>query len=292
MKIAYLVLCHKNPNQIERLIKQLSSDNVDFYLHIDKKVSDIKLKPKDNVYYVDEKDRVDVQWASISMVYATMALIKKALCSNIKYDYYFLISGQDFPIKSNTFIESFLKDNKGYNFIQILSHSDPMYKRYSKRNALYYPNWMFSQKILVKILRKIYIYISGGYGFTFKLFMRKQKNNIIFEYGSQWWGLERKCLIWIYNFLRKNNNLERIFNNSLTPDECVFQTAYMMSPYSNMHKDKVVFLEWSSNMNNPKILTMLDKRVLLADKVNLFARKFDENQDSQIIDCIEKNISS
>ena len=136
MKIAYLVLCHKNPNQIERLIKQLSSDNVDFYLHIDKKVSDIKLKPKDNVYYVDEKDRVDVQWASISMVYATIALIKKALCSNIKYDYYFLISGQDFPIKSNKFIESFLKKIKKTMSLEIEKKHLKLIEDYVNNNCI------------------------------------------------------------------------------------------------------------------------------------------------------------
>lgn len=288
MKIAYLILCHKNSHQIERLIKQLNTQNTDFYLHIDKKATNVKLMPRDNVYYVEDKERVDVRWATISMVYATMALVKKALNTNIKYDYYFLISGQDFPIKSNEYIESFLIENKGKNFIQVLSHSDPMYTRYKKRNVLYYPEWMFSQKTIVKILRKIYILISGGYKKTFKVFRRKLAANITFEYGSQWWGLERKCLVWIYNYLKKNNNLNKIFGYSLTPDECVFQTVFMMSPFNGTQRDKLVYLEWSKNRNNPKVLTKADFNLLLDDKKNLFARKFDESVDSEIIDCMEK----
>lgn len=161
-----------------------------------------------------------------------------------------------------------------------------------KRNAIYYPDWMFSQNTYVRILRKLYIYVTGGYKHTFKLFRRKQKNSIVYEYGSQWWGLRKESLLWIYDFLKKKENLTRLFGNSLTPDECVFQTAYMLSPYKTKHQDKVVFLDWAANMNNPRILTRDDLKLLITDKGNLFARKFDESVDSTILDWLEKRINS
>lgn len=37
IKIAYIVLCHKNAGQINKMIKKLDSKNCDFFLHIDKK---------------------------------------------------------------------------------------------------------------------------------------------------------------------------------------------------------------------------------------------------------------
>jgi len=39
IKIAYIVLCHKNAGQINKMIKKLDSKNCDFFLHIDKKSS-------------------------------------------------------------------------------------------------------------------------------------------------------------------------------------------------------------------------------------------------------------
>ena len=36
IKIAYIVLCHKNAGQINKMIKKLDSKNCDFFLHIDK----------------------------------------------------------------------------------------------------------------------------------------------------------------------------------------------------------------------------------------------------------------
>ena len=35
IKIAYIVLCHKNAGQINKMIKKLDSKNCDFFLHID-----------------------------------------------------------------------------------------------------------------------------------------------------------------------------------------------------------------------------------------------------------------
>ena len=36
-KQAYIILVHKNPNQLNRLLKMLDNENIDIFLHIDKK---------------------------------------------------------------------------------------------------------------------------------------------------------------------------------------------------------------------------------------------------------------
>ncbi|MGF1986665.1 MAG: hypothetical protein RMY62_002115 [Nostoc sp. ZfuVER08] len=38
MKIAYIILAHKYPEQLKRLIHRLNTENVSFFIHIDKKV--------------------------------------------------------------------------------------------------------------------------------------------------------------------------------------------------------------------------------------------------------------
>ena len=37
-KIAILILGHKNPNQLSKLVSSLANSHFDFYIHIDKKV--------------------------------------------------------------------------------------------------------------------------------------------------------------------------------------------------------------------------------------------------------------
>lgn len=58
MKIAILILCHKNPKQINLLLDKLNHQDIDCYIHIDKKAdfankitkrSNIVLLPMKNV---------------------------------------------------------------------------------------------------------------------------------------------------------------------------------------------------------------------------------------------------
>lgn len=38
-KMAYVVLCHKSPQQINLLIDRLTDEHVEFFLHVDKKAA-------------------------------------------------------------------------------------------------------------------------------------------------------------------------------------------------------------------------------------------------------------
>lgn len=114
IKIAYIVLCHKNAGQINKMIKKLDSKNCDFFLHIDKKSSIEEDIIKNNHIFVLPNDkRIDVKWGDISMIDATVNLMESVFTSKIKYDYIWLISGQDFPLKSSQEIINFLEKNKG-----------------------------------------------------------------------------------------------------------------------------------------------------------------------------------
>jgi hypothetical protein len=52
MRQAYVVTAYKDPAQIERLIKRLSHESFDFYIHLDKKID------KKNFIYLAEMERV------------------------------------------------------------------------------------------------------------------------------------------------------------------------------------------------------------------------------------------
>lgn len=285
MRIAYLILCHKNPDQVLTMINQLDNEGVDFYVHIDKKNTTFTLPERHNLIVLPIDKRIDVKWATNSMVYATLNLAHSALNSNIKYDYLCLLSGQDFPIKNNHEIQDYLQANIGCNFIEILPKDHQLYRRFCKRNELYYPMWMYGRTVICKFFKRMYIYLTGGFNRTYPLFQRKAPNGISFAFGSQWWCLTRKCLQWIVDYLYENPEILSFYDNSLTPDECIFQTMFMMSPFSKTAKDKLTFLEWDVNGNNPRVLTDSDYELLMgSDK--LFARKFDSTFDNHIIERI------
>ena len=285
MRIAYLILCHRNPDQVLTLINQLDDEKVDFYVHIDKKNTTFSLPERDNLFVLPIEERLDIRWATNSMVYATLNLAHTALNSNIQYDYLCLLSGQDFPIKSNFEIQEYLQANSGCNFIEILAKDHRLYRRYYKRTELYFPAWMYGRTNVCRIFKKLFIYLTGGFQRTFPLFLRKAPNGVSFAFGSQWWCLTRDCLQWIVDYLDNNPEVLAFFDNSLVPDECVFQTVFMLSPFSKTAKDTLTFWEWDASENHPRILTKADYELLInSDK--LFARKFECEKDREIIELL------
>lgn len=88
----------------------------------------------------DEK-RVSVEWAQISMVTATINLVEEAHRHG-KYDYYWLTSGQDWPLYSADEIVNFFKNHDGENFIQYWdskNYGNHLQNNLDKRNQIYFP---------------------------------------------------------------------------------------------------------------------------------------------------------
>lgn len=81
MKVAFLMQCHKNPEQINLLLKALKHPQVDVYVHVDSKSESIRedIGEGDGVYLLPKKDCVDVQWAQFSQVQATLNLLNAAI---------------------------------------------------------------------------------------------------------------------------------------------------------------------------------------------------------------------
>lgn len=289
MRIAYILLCHKNPQQVDGLIRKLRTEDTDFYVHVDKKATEFMLSETQNVVLLPIDMRVDVRWARRSMVEVTLAAIDCVFASGNHYDYVCLLSGQDFPIKSNAEIGGFLDAHRGANYIDVLDHSEPMYTRYSKRNALHYPVWMQSRTFIARAAKKLYIYLTGGDGHTFLFARRKNTTGLGFEFGSQWWCLTFDCLCWIREYVSNNPKFLDFFEYSLVPDECFFQTLFMASPYKSTRREKLTYLEWDKNRNNPRILRESDVSRLIKSEC-LFARKFDITVDRGALECLNRMI--
>lgn len=81
MKVAFLMQCHKNPKQINLLLKALKHPQVDVFIHVDSKNENIRenIEKIDGVYLLPKKDCVDVQWAQFSQVQATLNLLDAAI---------------------------------------------------------------------------------------------------------------------------------------------------------------------------------------------------------------------
>lgn len=230
----------------------------------------------------DEK-RVSVEWAQISMVTATINLVEEAHRHG-KYDYYWLISGQDWPLYSADEIVNFFKNHDGENFIQYWdskNYGNHLQNNLDKRNQIYFPLWMIGRRLWQKVVKRGWVELTGGYNRTWKSFMRKQLQ-IEFYFGSQWWALNRKTVDWLVGYLHEHKGYYEFYRNSVCPDESFFQTLVMRSPYADDKTEYLTYLQFPKGANSPDILTEDDLQRARESKY-LIMRKVDMNVDDSFL---------
>lgn len=291
MKLAILLLCHKNPKQINKFLEIMNHPRISFFIHIDKKnnFSEDIIK-RENILLLPHDLLQNIRWGDISMVQAILNLINY---SNSKgyFDYFWLCSGQDFPIKPVKEIIKFF-DDKTCNFINLFNSKNYIgnFNNYDKRNSLYFPKWMISNNLLQKIIKRIYIEVTGGYNKTL-FFNRKNITNFNFYFGSTWWCLNKKTIDWIINYCKEHKEYFNFYKNCANPDESFFHTLVLNSPYKNIIEEYLHYIDWTGCRNHPKTLTMYDFNKIKQSKF-LMARKFDIDVDEEIIRELEINLGN
>lgn len=286
MKLAIMLLCHKNMLQIVKLISVLNHPDVKIFIHMDKKVKDLSILSNiNNVVLLPPNYRVDVRWGEYSVAQAMINLIRFAKKTD-DYDYYWFCSGQDYPIRDIETILTYLDNNKGKNFIHFydfLNYKVGNENNYDKRNIIYYPQWMMRRNFVIRCMKRIYINVTGGYNYTWRMFRRRNKFSKIKSYfGSQWSCINRDLLNWIVDYIDKNEWFLTNLENSLVPDECIIQTLVMISPYRNSIEDYLHYIVFDKGKSSPNILTIKDIDNLRKSSA-LMARKFDVYKDEKIL---------
>ncbi len=285
-KIAILLMCHTLPKQINDFIAEFQEEDYDFYIHIDKKASiQDDITKNDNVFFIDDINRVNVQWGGYSQVEASLSLLKTAF-NNDKYLYYWLCSGQDYPIKSTAEITSVLKKSD-CNYIHVIKDNT----KYQKRVDINYPSWMIGRSLPQKILKTLYIYVTGGRTETLPLFKKRRPKEVNVQFGSSWWCLNEPTVQWLLQYIKCNPEFIQFFKRTLCPDESFYQTLVMTSPYRDYVKDNLVYVDWSENNNSPKTLTREDWP-LLQKSGKLIARKIDSTVDPAFYEQLKSQIRS
>ena len=235
--------------------------------------------------------RIDTQWGNISQVDATLSLLRYSHQYGY-FDFYWLCSGQDFPITSIKKIVDYFELHPKNVFLNLFNSNNSGLSKenhYTKRVAIYFPLWMLGKESWKRIIKRLYIEITGGYYHTFRWARRRQPENLRFFWGSQWICVSHQALSWVLSYLNKNSEYYQFMRNCSCPDESFFQTLIMNSPFAKDRKDYLHYIDWSEGKSSPKILRTSDYKKIVSCK-KLMARKFDETVDSTIIAEIEKEI--
>jgi Core-2/I-Branching enzyme len=274
--VAYFILVHRFPEQFKRLFKALYHPQNHYLIHIDLKAEqaihqEIQMFLKD-FPHTDILTSNSVLWGGYSMVQAELNGIKFLLDKGVQWDFFINLSGQDFPLKSQEEIQKFLSQNAGKNFIKVLNQS---VERPETMNRI---EGFFEET---------------PKGYVGKPSTRPYMKNITPYIGGQWMILTRPCCEFICNS-KEVQKFEDFYRNTFIADEGFFQTVLMNSSFKgtiiNDDKRAIIWIADGDVKLRPKTLTASDLDFLLQGD-NLFARKFDEISNPQIMDILEENIA-
>ena len=280
MKLAVLIQCHKCPRQVNELIQAFSHPDITVFVHVDRKSDITGELCGENLYILPDSLRVDVQWGTYSQVDATLHLLRYAKRKG-DFDAYCLLSGQDYPTVSAKKLLEFLSKNPTANYVNLLpckAYKLSYENNFDKRNTIYYPAFLIKRNKVSRVLRRIWVEMSGGYNRTFRFFRRKKPGRFQSYFGSSWWLLSGEFTSFVLAYLEKHKEYEAYFKHCLCADESFFQTLLMNSPYANTRKDYLHYIDWSEGNNSPKNLTLADFDSIIESE-KLFARKIDNDFD-------------
>jgi len=282
MAIAYLIMGHRHPDHILKLIGSLRDSTSFFVIHIDKRASDSVYAPLRDYAARDPDvflaERIRCYWGGFGIANATIECMKMAVKTNRDFDYAILLSGQDYPIKGTGQIAEFFEKNKGKEFIEFFPLAKPNrwsdfagYYQAMKR-VQYWTFYIRSRTIHVGLRRK------------FPLGWEPHG-------GSQWWCLSRECILYIEAFVRKNPGFVRYFKHVFIADECLFHTILSNSAFRDrIVSDDLRYIDTQHpNPGNPRTLEASDFESL-RQSPKLFARKFDPDRSKECLDRIDAEL--
>lgn len=283
MEKAYIILAHKAPEQLSFLVDSLDDGFSTFFIHIDKKANidqfDILKRYKEKIIFTK---RVSAKWGSFGLVEATLLAMQSVVDYNKQFKFVHLLSGQDFPIKSNRYINKFLSETDYNVFIEMFPM--PNYDRWIGDGGMYRINkYNFGREVYKVYLAKVLNFLSS----SFRLFERKMPYNMKPYGGSQWWSMDLYTLKTILEFIDKNPVYVSFYKYSFTPDEMFFQTILANIDGIKICSDNLRFIKWENYSDAHPLLITPEHVSEFSKSKSLFTRKIDFDKNFDVIPLIE-----
>lgn len=282
MKHAFLIMAHKNFDQLDELLRLLDHERIDIFLHVDKK-SPKYVVPICSYSNIIQIPSIKTNWGGYSLVESELKLLDAALHNGENYNFIHLLSGQDLPIKPIGEILSFFDSHKKYNFIHFDLPEDS--KKREERVRYYYPFleykqrgkrtiWSISQRLILEIQKFLNVDRTKGYKGQFKS-------------GSQWWSIDSELARYI---LSERKLIRKLFKYTMSDEMFVQTLVYNSKYYETLYRKESDELIANQRLidfdrGNPYIWTIKDIDEIKNSDL-LFARKFDDSVDKEVIEDI------
>lgn len=296
--LAFLVVSHRNPAQVLRLVRTLREGrDVEVLVHHDQRTEPIDPTACERaggrlVYY-----GLPVEWGNVA--YTEMLLRALAeLAERSDPDWIAVVSGQDYPLRPLPDFERHLAESPHQALLRDLweldlsSEPEPpkreFYLRYGYHH--YAPPRAVAAALARALGRRAYLReLPGRLGLRLGIRPRTHPFGAALRCHvcSDWLTLERSAVHAVLEFTRANPSVMSHYRRTIIPSESLFATVLANDPTISIGPASRL-LGFEQGSPHPRTFTSEDLEELLASGMH-FARKFDEGIDAEILDLLDES---
>ena len=269
-KIAFILLCHKEPDAIIAQANALTAKGDCIAIHFDARAkstdyAEIRAALDDNPNVTFARKRIKCGWGEWSLVAATLEAVRAAVEDFPRATHFYMLSGDCAAIKSASYAHKVL-DQQDVDYIESFDFfSSDWIKTGMKEDRLIYRHWFNERK------NKWLFYKSVEFQEKFGL-KRDIPQDLQMMIGSQWWCLRRRTVEWVLEFADERPDVMRFFRTTWIPDETFFQTIVRhVVPAQEIRTRTLTFLMFTDY--GMPVTFLNDHYDLLLSQNFLFARK-------------------
>ncbi len=269
-KIAFILLCHKDPDAIVQQAEQLTAAGDYIAIHFDARAPKAAfaqiqdaLAGNPNVTFATK--RIKCGWGEWSLVQATLYAVEAAEAAFPRATHFYMVSGDCMAIKSAAFAHAFL-DADDVDYVESFDYHESNWIKTGWREERLIYRHIFNERTQ-KALFYGSFKLQRALGLT-----RKIPSDIQVMIGSQWWCLRRRTIEAILEFTKKRRDVMRFFRTTWIPDETFFQTLVRhLVPGREIKARTLTFLMFTDY--GMPVTFYNDHYDLLLSQDALFARK-------------------
>lgn len=267
MHHAWLIIAHNEFGILQRLVTALDAPQCDFFLHIDRKVSDLPdLQVKHGRMHVLD-ERVDVRWGSVSQIECELTLLEAARKEG-PFDFYHIISGTTLPLMPWEAIDAFFSGNQGRCILTPVHKDQP----YQETLKIHRRNF-FLRNYATKGLKGRFSQYAWRAGIAVQrlLGMEINREKDFFK-ASNWLSITQKAVEFL---LARKEEILKTYRYSFCGDEYFIPSELMASPLRDAIMNCDHYLKCDIPRSTSGVFHLEDLPELERTGY-LFARKFTE----------------
>jgi hypothetical protein len=292
VRVAYLVVSHRSPGQVLRLVRALrEGPSAEVVVRHDQRHSRLDAAAVEDAGGSLLREGLEVEWGEWSQLRMLLAALER-IAAELDPGWLLILSGQDYPLRPLAEVESRLARSQDDAYLgahwELDTRSFPQgregefFLRYAYRH-LRAPRL----PVLPGRLRRVAYYRDRPRRLGIRRLRLPFRDDLRCWVSSDWPALSRCALQAVLRTAAAEHRLMRHYRRTVAPAESFFATALMNDPNLSVSGDDRRYVRFQPGAASPDVLTSADFEELAASGAH-FARKFDVAVDARVLDLLDE----